>query len=162
MNVHNDDVVDVLLGQHDRLRQRFSLLRAAGDRDKKTLFDELVRLAHTRRIGEQAVVYQALRDTVAGGTTIAMACAREEAQIVRGLAELKDLGVGHPTFDTTLAAVHQLFSTTPPRRTRRVSSSSAVSAETKSVHDGQRTTRCPSHGLNLNGFPGCGANVHAM
>ncbi len=108
MTVHNDDVVDVLLGQHDRLRQRFSLLRAAGDRDKKALFDELVRLAHIHEVGEQAVVYQALRDTVAG-TAITMACAREEAQIVRRLAELKDLGVGHPTFDTTLAAVHQAF-----------------------------------------------------
>jgi hypothetical protein len=109
MTVHNDDVVDVLLGQHDRLRQRFSLLRAAGDRDKKALFDEIVRLAHIHEVGEQAVVYQVLRDTVAGGTAIAMACAQEEAQIVRRLAELKDLGVGHPTFDTTLAAVHKAF-----------------------------------------------------
>jgi hypothetical protein len=109
MTVHIDDVVDVLLGQHDRLRQRFSLLRAVSGRDKKALFDELVRLAHIHEVGEQAVVYQALRDTVAGGTTIAVACAREGAQIVRGLAELRDLGVGHPTFDTTLAAVHQAF-----------------------------------------------------
>ena len=108
MTVHNDDVVDVLLGQHNRLRQRFSLLRAAGDRDKRALFDEIVRLAHIHEVGEQAVVYQALRDTVAG-TAVAMACAREEAQIVRRLAELKDLGVGHPTFDTKLAAVHQAF-----------------------------------------------------
>ena len=104
-----NDVVDVLLAQHERLRQRFSLLRAACGGDKKTLFDELARLVHVHEVGEHAVVYQVVRDAAAGGNTIAVACAREEAQIVQAFAGLRDLGVGHPTFDTKLAALHQAF-----------------------------------------------------
>ena len=109
MTVRNNDVVDVLLGQHDRLRQRFTLLGAAGGRDKKPMFEELARLVHEHEIGEQAVVYPAVRDTANGGSTVGVACVREEAQIVQAFAELRDLGVGHPTFDTRLATLRQAF-----------------------------------------------------
>lgn len=109
MTSPNNDVVDVLVGQHERLRQRFSGLRTADGRDKYTQFEELVRLVHSHEIGERTVVHQAVRDTAAGNNTIATECAREEAQMVRALAELKDLGIGHPTFDTKFSALHQAF-----------------------------------------------------
>ncbi len=109
MTARHDDVVDVLLAQHERLRQRFSDLRSAAGRDRKTLFDDLVRLVHVHEIGEQAVVHPAARDAATGASMTAAECAREEAQIALAFAELKDLGVAHPAFDTKLAALHQAF-----------------------------------------------------
>jgi hypothetical protein len=107
MTARNDDVVDVLLAQHQGLRQRFAALRAAVGSDRKTLFDDLVRFVHVHEIGEQAVVYPAARDAATGANTIAAECAREEDQIAQKFAEIKELGVGHPAFDTKLALLNQ-------------------------------------------------------
>lgn len=76
-------------------------------RDRKTLFDDLVRLVHVHEIGEQAVVYPAARDAATGANTIASECAREEDQIALAFAEIRELGVGHPAFDTKLALLNQ-------------------------------------------------------
>jgi Hemerythrin HHE cation binding domain len=106
---HNDDIVDVLLGQHEQLRQLFSALRDAQARDGKAMLRELAQLLLRHEIGEQAVVHRAVHDVVRGGNTTGAACASEEDQIVRALAELMDLVPGHPAFETTLTALHQSF-----------------------------------------------------
>jgi Hemerythrin HHE cation binding domain len=105
----NDDIVDVLLGQHEQLRRLFADLRTAQGHDEKTMLRELTQLLQRHEVGEQAVVHQAVRNAVKGGDATGVACASEEDQIVRRLAELKDLGAGHPAFATKLAALHQSF-----------------------------------------------------
>jgi hypothetical protein len=103
-----DDIVDVLLAQHLRLRQLCSQLQEATGR--KRHFGDLAVLVHLHELGEQVVVHPMTRDrTGSGGNTVGTACVAQEDQAGRAIAALADLGVDHPSFPTRFAAFHQAF-----------------------------------------------------
>jgi hypothetical protein len=103
-----DDIVDVLLRQHDRLRELCAAVQAAGEDQKKQLFGELAHLVHLHELGERTVVHPVTRDqTSAGGEAVAVACAAEEDRAGWAIAELQDLGADHPTFTAKFAAFHR-------------------------------------------------------
>lgn len=57
-----DDVVDVLLSQHEQLRQLLADVLAAPGDDQKRLFGELADVLSAHEHGEQIVVHPAVRD----------------------------------------------------------------------------------------------------
>jgi hypothetical protein len=109
MTVRADDIVDVLLSQHEQLRQLLARVPAAPGGDRKRLLGELANLLHAHEFGEQAVVYPAVCDRTSGGSAVAVACMAEEGRIARASAELHDLGPDHPAFNVKFAAFHQAF-----------------------------------------------------
>jgi hypothetical protein len=103
-----DDIVDVLLHQHQQLRQLCTEVHAATGHDKKWLFGDLAELMHTHERGEQAVVHPVTRDhTQRGGDLVAEACTAEEDRARWAILDLQDLGVDHPSFTAKFAAFHQ-------------------------------------------------------
>jgi Hemerythrin HHE cation binding domain len=100
------DVVDVLLGQHERMRQLCAAVDQSAGADKKHLFAELDELVNLHELGDRAVVHPATREsTVVGGDAVALACMAEEGNIERAVAELNFLGVEDAAFDGKFATV---------------------------------------------------------
>ena len=100
------DIVDVLREQHDQIRQLCAGVERGGPQ-KARLFAELDRQVNRHELGDRRVVHPATRGTTAAGGEIGLACMAEEGNIERTLADLKDLGVGHATFDSRFAELHQ-------------------------------------------------------
>lgn len=104
------DIVDVLLQQHEQLRELCAAVQTAGEGHKKQLFGELCHLMHLHELGERVVVHPVSRDqTWAGGDAVAVACAAEEDRAGLAIAELQDLGADHPAFAAKFAALHRLI-----------------------------------------------------
>jgi hemerythrin superfamily protein len=99
----DQDVVDLLLEQHNQVKSLFGqLINATGDQ-KRQLFQELVRLLAVHESAEEQVVHPIARKQV--GDDVVEARLREESQAKHALAELHDLGVDHPDFDGKLATL---------------------------------------------------------
>lgn len=95
------DVVDLLLAQHQEVRQLFSSIHgAAGDRAEA--FECLVRLLAVHETAEEEVVYPALKSIGPAGERIAEARKAEESQAKTELAQLEKIGVDGPGFDEQL------------------------------------------------------------
>ncbi|MEY9904629.1 carbon monoxide dehydrogenase subunit G [Catenulispora sp. MAP12-49] len=101
------DIVQVLMGQHEEIKQAFARLQTATWEARQQLFGELTDLLHTHETGEQQVVHPVIREDATGGRQIAADRIEEEQTADRTLAELKALGVDHPDFGTKLHAFHQ-------------------------------------------------------
>lgn len=98
------DVVELLLGQHQRIKTLFTEVAAATGERKRDAFDELVRLLAVHESAEELVVHPAVRLQGEGSEAIVEARLREEDEAKKALAELHDLGVDHPEFDIRLEA----------------------------------------------------------
>jgi hypothetical protein len=101
------DIVDVLREQHDQIRQLCAGIERDDGARKERLFAELDRLVNLHELGERRVVHPAVRTTTPAGGDVGLACAAEEGDIERTLADLKDLGVRHATFDRRFAVLHR-------------------------------------------------------
>ncbi|MEZ0110357.1 putative membrane protein/hemerythrin superfamily protein [Catenulispora sp. EB89] len=102
------DIVEVLLAQHEHIKETFARVQAASGDTKEQLFGELAALLHAHESGEQQVVHPVTRAAKHdGGDLVAMACIAEERQADQRIAELKKLGTGHSQFDAKLEAFHQ-------------------------------------------------------
>jgi hypothetical protein len=101
------DIVDVLREQHDQIHQLCAGVERDGGAHKQRLFAELDRQVNLHELGDRRVVHPATRNTTAAGDRVGLACMIEEGNIERTLADLKDIGVGHATFDRRFAALHQ-------------------------------------------------------
>jgi carbon monoxide dehydrogenase subunit G len=101
------DIVDVLLAQHEHIKEAFTGVQASSGDAKEQLFTGLTDLLHTHETGEQQVVHPVTRASTPDGPQIATARVEEERQADLAVAELKALGTGHPLFDAKLAAFHQ-------------------------------------------------------
>ncbi|GAA5186380.1 hypothetical protein GCM10023322_32500 [Rugosimonospora acidiphila] len=105
---NRDDIVEVLLKQHERLRELCAAVQAAGEGQQPQLFGKLCRLVHLHELGERAVVHPVTRDqTGAGGDAVAVARAGEEDRAGWAIAELQDLGADHPAFAAKFTAFHR-------------------------------------------------------
>jgi hypothetical protein len=102
------DIVDVLLQQHERLRELCAAVQTAGEGQKNQLFGELCDLVYLHEFGERTVVHPVTRDqTSAGGDAVAVARGAEEDRAGWAIAELQDLGADHPAFTAKFTAFHR-------------------------------------------------------
>ncbi|WP_213451789.1 hemerythrin domain-containing protein [Rhizomonospora bruguierae] len=95
-----EDVVDLLLAQHSQIKAMFSELATAQGPHRRELFEDLVRLLAVHESAEELVVHPAARKEA--GDAVVQARLTEEDEAKRALADLYDLGVDHPEFNTRL------------------------------------------------------------
>lgn len=101
--VTHRNVVDLLMEQHNQVKELFREVAAAtGDR-KRELFQDLVRLLAAHETAEELVVHPAARDAVNGGDRVVDNRLREEDEAKHVLAALYDMGVDDPRFDAEFA-----------------------------------------------------------
>jgi hypothetical protein len=101
------DVVDVLIGQHDRMRELCDDIASATGAAKHRLFAELDVLVNVHEFADRTVVHPAARDSTPAGDAVGVACMAEEGAIERTIAELHELGAGAATFDARFAALRR-------------------------------------------------------
>lgn len=99
------DVVDLLLDQHDQIRSLFNQVQGAQGETKRELFEDLVRLLAVHESGEEELVHPFARRKIDDGDMVVDARLQEEDEAKHVLAELYDMGVDNPEFDTKLAAL---------------------------------------------------------
>ena len=96
------DVVDLLLTQHARIEELFTLVAGStGDR-RRDAFDELVRLLAVHETAEEEVVHPLSRRLVDGGDPVIDDRLQEERQAKEMLGSLIDAGVTDEGFDAAL------------------------------------------------------------
>jgi hemerythrin superfamily protein len=98
------DVVDVLLEQHDEVKSLFSELQRIQGPVKQELFDDLVRLLAVHETAEEIVVHPVARRKLDDGERVVEQRLEEEDRAKKELADLYDMGVDHPEFDQRLQA----------------------------------------------------------
>jgi len=101
------DVVDVLITQHNRMRQLCDDVQAAAGADRARLFDQLNELVNRHERGDRKLVHPAARDATPAGAAIGMACLVAEGNIERALAELHAAGVDDAAFDANFALLRR-------------------------------------------------------
>jgi hemerythrin superfamily protein len=101
----DQDVVGLLLEQHDQIRTLFGQVAAAQGAEKRHLFEDLVRLLAVHETAEEEVVHPIARRNIDGGDDIVEERLEEEEQAKRALADIYDLGVDHRDFDSRLQAL---------------------------------------------------------
>ena len=101
------DIVDVLRGQHEEIKRAVARFQAASGEARGQLFGELADMLHAHETGEQQVVHPVTRQDATGGRQVAADRIEEERQAEKALAELRALGVDHPTFGDKFAVFHQ-------------------------------------------------------
>jgi hemerythrin superfamily protein len=99
------DVIQLLVGQHQEIKELFNQVARASGARKRELFDELVRLLAVHEAAEEEVVHPIARHEVHGAGGVVDARLTEENAAKEALAKLYDLGVGHAEFDTRLDAL---------------------------------------------------------
>lgn len=96
------DVVDLLTAQHEQIATLLEQLKS-GREDQEELFTELVRLLAVHESAEEEVVHPIAKRAKFGAEDMVDARLEEENHAKRALAELYDLGVHHPNFQSELA-----------------------------------------------------------
>lgn len=116
----DQDVVDLLLEQHEQVRQLFSQVEQATGGARRDAFEQLVRLLAVHETAEEEVVYPAVRKMVDDGDDLADARTAEEDEAKTALSELEGLGVDHPEFGSKLGQVKQIVLTHAENEEREV------------------------------------------
>jgi hemerythrin superfamily protein len=99
------DVIRILLEQHARVQTLFSQLKMATGESKQDLFDELRALLAVHETAEELVLRPVTKKVA--GEEVADARNQEEEQANEVLAQLEDMDVSSPDFDTKLALFEQ-------------------------------------------------------
>lgn len=92
------DVVDLLIAQHQEVKQLFAQVREESD-GRSEAFECLVRLLAVHETAEEMVVYPALRSTGSYGERLADSRTAEESDAKQMLSDLEKLGVDGEGFD---------------------------------------------------------------
>jgi hemerythrin superfamily protein len=93
------DAVDVLLQQHERIKGLFGQVMAAGGKEKQDLFEDLVRMLAVHEAAEEELVHPLARKGGTVSDSVVAARLDEEQQAKRDLADLYDMGTSDPRFD---------------------------------------------------------------
>ena len=101
------DAVDVLLAQHERIKDLFGQVTAASGAQKRELFEDLVRLLAVHEAAEEELIHPLSRRDDAAGDAVVQARLEEEQQAKRDLANLYDVGTDDPAFDTALRQLRE-------------------------------------------------------
>jgi hemerythrin superfamily protein len=96
------DVVDLLLEQHDEIRSMFNEVPRVQGPAKHELFEDLVRLLAVHETAEEIVVHPMARRKLEAGEQVVDERLEEEDRAKKELADLYDMGVDHPDFDQRL------------------------------------------------------------
>ena len=105
-----DNVVDLLLAQHDRIRTLLSDIESShGDR-RRDSFDELRRFLAVHETAEEMVVHPTTRRQGPEGENVADARLEEENEGKQVLSELDDLDVDEPEFAKKFATFKKAVS----------------------------------------------------
>ncbi|MEV4756044.1 hemerythrin domain-containing protein [Micromonospora sp. NPDC049559] len=102
--VQEQDVVDLLVDQHNEIKALFGQVSRAQGAEKRELFEGLVRLLAVHESAEEIVVHPTAQREIERGREVVKQRRQEEDEAKHVLAELYDLGVDHPDFDQRLAA----------------------------------------------------------
>ena len=100
-DLHEDDVIRILLEQHDALRAGFQQLRTSTGAARSTAFDSLRALLAAHEMAEEEVLRPVT--TEVGEKDVADARRSEESRADALLAQLEDLEVDSEEFDRALA-----------------------------------------------------------
>ncbi|MGI5215824.1 hemerythrin domain-containing protein [Plantactinospora sp. CA-290183] len=98
------DVVDLLIEQHNQIKALFSQLHRAKGTEKRELFQDLVRLLAVHESAEEIVVHPNAERKIDRGEAVVETLRHEEDQAKKELHELYQMGVDHPDFDARLTA----------------------------------------------------------
>jgi hemerythrin-like domain-containing protein len=101
----DQDVIELLLDQHDQIRSLFSQVQTAQGATKRELFEALVRLLAVHESAEEEVVHPTARRKIDSGDQVVDSRLHEEDEAKHVLAELYDMGVDDPKFDSKFAAL---------------------------------------------------------
>jgi hemerythrin-like domain-containing protein len=101
------DVVDLLLEQHDEIKSLFSQVETAQGAAKRELFEDLVRLLAVHESAEEEVVHPTARRKLDDGEQVVDERLEEEDEAKHALAELYDMGVDHSEFNGKLSTLAQ-------------------------------------------------------
>jgi hemerythrin superfamily protein len=99
------DVVQVLIDQHNQIRQLFGEMEKAQGNRKSEVFEDLVRLLAIHETAEEEVVHPVAGRRIENGQAIVEQRLHEEGQAKHLLAELYDLGPDKPEFDIRFQAL---------------------------------------------------------
>jgi hemerythrin superfamily protein len=97
-----EDVVELLLGQHMRIRDLFAEVEAAMGAARREAFESLVRLLAVHETAEEQVVHPLARRVIEGGAAIVDDRLEEENQAKQVLSELESMGPDHEDFPELL------------------------------------------------------------
>jgi hemerythrin superfamily protein len=97
----DEDVVDLLLRQHQEIRSLFARVQTAGDDQREELFHQLVALLAVHETAEEEVVHPRARRTESGEQVVE-ARLGEEHRAKELLSTLNDMGPKADGFDTLL------------------------------------------------------------
>lgn len=99
-----EDVVSLLLGQHERIRRLFDEVAKAGSAElKREKFAELRRLLAVHETAEEMVTHPRARMT--DGNAVVDELLEEEHDAKQMLADLEDMDVDSPGFDDVLVGL---------------------------------------------------------
>jgi len=96
------DIVDILLAQHEQIREHLDDVANATGAQRIEAFKALARVLHIHEQGEQHVVHPVTRDWVAA-PEVAAARVTEEHEADIALGDLAELGLDTPEFDKRFA-----------------------------------------------------------
>jgi hemerythrin superfamily protein len=100
------DVVQMLIEQHELVKETFTKVLNESGETRKQLFEELADLIHTHETSEQQVIHPLTRSTEQGEQIVAERLL-EEAEADRTIAELRKLSADDPTFQGRLEGLQQ-------------------------------------------------------
>jgi hemerythrin superfamily protein len=98
----SQDVVELLLAQHQHIRQRFADLESASGAVRQDIFEELRRFLAVHETAEELITHPRAR-TVPGGNDVVDARLEEETESKKLLASLDRMSVDDPQFPAQLA-----------------------------------------------------------
>ena len=101
------DVVDVLLGQHMLIRDLFTEVEAATGKARKDAFGRLVTLLAVHETAEEQVVHPLARTAMDGGDEVVADRLAEEHEAKELLSRLEDMGPDAEGFPALLAELRQ-------------------------------------------------------
>ena len=101
----SDDLVSLLTQDHAAVRQRFAQFDSAAPTGRAELFWKLMDQLVRHEVGEETVLYPAVRD-LEGGDAIADTRMAEEAEAEKLLATMEDLDPESDDFTAALATLH--------------------------------------------------------
>jgi hemerythrin superfamily protein len=110
MPTANEDIIDALLADHQQIKLLFAQVEATTGEHKQQLFADLVRLLAVHESVEEQLVHPLARKKLDDGDAIIDPRLAEEDDAKAALADLYDLGAGHPEFNSRLVALRDAVS----------------------------------------------------
>jgi hemerythrin superfamily protein len=102
MTAQAEDVVELLIGQHMRIRDLFAQVGSATGDARREAFESLVRLLAVHETAEEQVVHPLARRVIDGGAEIVDDRLEEENQAKKMLSDLESIGPDHDDFPALL------------------------------------------------------------